>query len=488
LKIETQILEDHQARITVEFEPEILTAAKKRAAQKIAKQMRFPGFRPGKAPYNVVLRGVGEGAITEQAMELIVEENYPKILDETNLNPYGPGSLEKIVSIEPPICKFMIPLAAEVTLGDYRSLRFPYEVPVVSEEDVDKVIQNLRERRSTRQPVERPIQLTDDVSVVLSATTKNPAEGEEANFLKERVQTVIVREIDETNPYEWPFAGFSINLLGSTIGDEKAIEYTYPEDYIYDVYRGKQVEFKVKVEGIKEQVLPELNDEFAKSVGDFADVAALRAQIRENLETQKTSQSEDEYNETIIGALVEQTSAKFCPQMLDNEIHTIIDEVSVRMEQRGTDLETYLKSQNKTIESYHEDIKPSAIMRLKRTLALMELAKQEKVRVSQEAVSRETAQTLTRLGENASKKEMRQLSSQDFITHLVRDISSNLLIQQTMGLLRSIAKGENTLPAEPPPDAAAPLGGDPTPEAETPLEAENAPTADLPEAADSPTV
>ena len=117
LKIETNYLEDHQAQLKVEFDAEQLNDAKQRAARKIARQTKIPGFRPGKAPYGIVLRTVGEAAILEEAMEILIDDQYPKIIEESKIKPYGPGQLENVVSFDPPIFEFKVPLDAEVTLG-----------------------------------------------------------------------------------------------------------------------------------------------------------------------------------------------------------------------------------------------------------------------------------------------------------------------------------------------------------------------------------
>jgi len=158
LNIDVERREDHQAKLTVEVDPSTFDAAKQRAARHISQHTKIPGFRPGKAPYPVVLRLVGEEAIIEEAVELLVKEIYPKALDEAGVEPYGPGSLENLKSTNPPIFEFLVPLKAEVELGDYESVRQPYELAEVPEKDVDTLLNNLREQHATIEPVERTVQ------------------------------------------------------------------------------------------------------------------------------------------------------------------------------------------------------------------------------------------------------------------------------------------------------------------------------------------
>ncbi len=123
MKIDTVQQDDHQIKLTVEVEPETLEGAKKKAGKKISGKVKVPGFRPGKAPYSVVLRQVGEAAILEEALDILLQDIYPSIIEEAKIEPYGPGSLQNVVTMEPPTFEFMVPLAPEVELGDYRALR-----------------------------------------------------------------------------------------------------------------------------------------------------------------------------------------------------------------------------------------------------------------------------------------------------------------------------------------------------------------------------
>ncbi len=209
LKIEKQITEDHQARLTVELEPQNLEEAKHRAARKISQKVKIPGFRPGKAPYPVVLRTVGEASILDEAMDILVNEKYPKIIEESGIQPYGPGTLENIQKLDPPTLEFLVPLEAEVTLSDYHKIRFPYELKSVTDEEVDHTIEELQDRMAILEPVDRPAQEADQVFVHLSAERKEVKEGQSLTLIKDREVPVTIDPADQDNSKEWPFPGFS---------------------------------------------------------------------------------------------------------------------------------------------------------------------------------------------------------------------------------------------------------------------------------------
>ena len=139
MKIETQPRDDHQITIIAEFDLETLERFKHRAARKLSNQVRIPGFRPGKAPYDLILRTVGEPAVVEEAVEMLVDDQYPEVLKEASIEPSGSGSLEEVVNLDPPTFKFIVPLRPEVTLGDYRALRKPYSPEAVEDADIDRV-------------------------------------------------------------------------------------------------------------------------------------------------------------------------------------------------------------------------------------------------------------------------------------------------------------------------------------------------------------
>jgi len=133
LKIETETRDDHQIRVIAELEGNVLDQYRAQAARKISRETKIPGFRPGKAPIGVIRRMVGDEALTQEAVELLVDAIYPEVLKEADLHPSYPGQLDEVVSLDPPKIAFIIPLIPEVTLGDYRAVRKDYNLEPVSE-------------------------------------------------------------------------------------------------------------------------------------------------------------------------------------------------------------------------------------------------------------------------------------------------------------------------------------------------------------------
>jgi len=442
LNIETTTLEDHQVKLTVEIEAESLEQAKRRAARQISKHTKIPGFRPGKAPYNIILRHVGEEAVLEEGLELLVKDLYPKIIEQAEIRPQGPGKFKNIASMDPLKLEFIVPLAAEVELGDYHSIRFPYELKTVSDDEVDRVLENLRDRQAIEEPVDRPAQESDHIYLKLSAERSNVSEGEKATLINQQSYSVIIPPADKDANGEWPFPGFNRELIGLSSEDQKTIQYTFPEDSGFESLRGVPAKFSVLIEDVKSRTLPELNDEFAQSVGEYDTLEDLRQDARQTLEKQALEAYNDEYNEKIIAVVLEGATIKYPPQMLEEEIDEVIHQLEHRLQDQNMDLETYMKTQNLDEEGLREEVKPVAENRLSRSLTLLEVAKSEDIQVEKDDLQAETERTLGAMASYMNESDFRKLSDKGLVSNLVGNIMAEMRIERTLERLRAIAKGE----------------------------------------------
>ena len=437
MKIDTQFLEDHQVKLTVEVEAQQMEEMKRRAANKLSRRVKIPGFRPGKAPYPVILRTVGEEAIAEEALEMLVEDIYPKVIEESKVEPYGPGKLEKVASTEPLTLEFVVPLDAQVTLGDYKLMRKPYEPKLISEQDVDDAIKELQDRQALIEPVERPAQEGDVVTVKLSGTRKDAVENKV--LLAERSVPVIIRSGDKD---EWLFDGFSKNFVGLSAGAEGVIVHNYPADDENKELQGVPAEFRYSVENVKSRTLPEVDDEFAKSLGDFETVTALRENVRTALETQSKAAYNETYDNEIIEQTVEKTQFVYPPQMLENEVDQAIKDLENRLNQQGLDMDIYLKSRNKDIEALKEELKPVAEKRLKRGLVLFELGKAEDIQIKKEELETEAVNTLSYLQRSLPERDARRLTNRNVRDNVLSNVMVEMMTRRTIERLRDIFSGK----------------------------------------------
>lgn len=445
MKIETNILETHEAKLTVSVEPENFEESKKRAARQLAKKYKIPGFRPGKAPYTVVQKHLGDGAITEQAISILIDEVYPEAIKEANIQPYGPGSIEEMPSLDPPTFEFLIPLSPDVTLPDYRAIRIDFTQKQVEDQDVEQVIQNLRESQAAIAAVTRPIEESDMVYIVLSGERKGETDPEKKVLLEERRYPVIIEKEDNQEETEYPFPGFSRKLIGLKPGDQKKLQHKFSDDYEFEDLRGVTGIYQVKIEEVKGRSLPEVNDEFAKSVGNYENLEALHQEIQQSLAEQFETDQINQYNDQIIDQLVEQATIKYPPQMLEDEINDFIHDLEHQLSHQGITIDIYLKSRGIEMESLRKEVKDNAEARMKRGLILMEVSRSESISVPPQKIEERVSQTLTDVASYYSDEEAKRLSTGDNLQHLVNRIATDEIINRTMERLRDIAMGKEIL-------------------------------------------
>lgn len=443
MNIEQQTLENHQVKLTVQVEPSRLEEAKHRAARQISQQKKIPGFRPGKAPYPIILRTIGEEVILEEALDILVKDIYPKVIEESKIKPYGPGSLENMPKLDPPTFEFIVPLEPEVILGDYKKIRIPYKLKPITKKDINKVLEDLRERQVVLEPSDQPAKEGDQVYIKLSIKRVQPAEGEIPSLVNDRRMPVVISSTKVENKSEWPFPGFSQKLLGLPKEKEEVFLYTYPEDSNFKELRGKNTEVQVYVEEIKKRILPELTDEFAQTVGDqYENLTSLIDDIRKTLEKQAKEDYDNNYNDKILQEMLKETVIKYPPQMLDREIDLYLQQLENRLAQQKLDMDTYLKMLKIDAEALRTETKPLAEERLKRTLLLLEIAKAENIHVENSELESESMRTLDELGRMMPAEKARKTLTNEFVRGMIGNIGADLLVQHTWSYLQSIARGE----------------------------------------------
>ncbi len=455
MKIETESRDDHQIKLIVELEQELLERKMHKAARHISEHNKFPGFRPGKAPYEVVLRTAGEERVKQDAIEMLVDEIYPEALKEQDIEPGAVGTLEEIISTDPPKFSFIIPLKPSVELGEYQSVRISYEYPGVSDDDVNTAIDRFRNSYSTFEPVDRPADVDDVLSFTYSAFSVT-SEGEEPVFENRPLQIRILKD-DETREAEYPFNGFSKNFLGAKEGNEKDLEYTYPEDYSRQDIKGKKIHYHLKIDSVKKVVLPEITEEFIKNFGEFESIDAFKAEITKQLDANNMADYDYQFYKQVIDKIKESAKIKYPPQFLDEEKEEVLKSIEHDLSHQNMDLQSYLKIRQSTVEDFMEkEVTPSAIERLERSLILNEISKAEKIELTDEDMQASYTETLN---EMAGSKEFEKLTKKkpqkELINAIAMEAASRAMNRRVFELLKKIASGEAESPKDEIIEAAA---------------------------------
>ena len=437
MKIEKQDLGDRQVQLTVEVPDEQLNAALQSAARRMSNQAKIAGFRPGRAPYKLIVQRYGEEAVFDEALDTLGQEVYRRALDESTLEPFAPGALNEIVSRQPLTLRYTVPLAPEVELGAYRDIRITPVAPDVTDDAVDLMVEALRQRRAMMETVQRPAADSDVIILDVAGRLELPLENGEASLLDEKAVSVLVEE--RTN---WPTPGIAAHLRGMSAGDEKDVEHTFPDDYSPKVLRARRVTFHLHCVEVRSRTLPEVSDELAREMGDFSDVMDLKLKIRKELMQQAVREAASAYAQQAIDALVGGANFQYPPIMVRDELDQLIRDLDRRLQGQRLTLADYLKIEKKTEEEVRQELEPRAIERVKRALALGKLAEVEDLEVDQTEVDGELERlTLVLASKDAVRKAFDNPSGR-------RTLALDLLTEKVIRRLVAFARGEAETPTQ----------------------------------------
>ena len=372
--------ENSQVEIALEATREEFDAALKKAFNKNKNKFQVPGFRKGKVPYQLVIKYYGEGVLYEDAIEEVVNPAYIEAIKENDIQVVSRPELD-VQSIDENGMKYTLTVTVkpEVTLGKYEGVEVPFYQNEVTDETVDEEIERMRKRNSSLEVVEgRPVQEGDTVVIDYEGFKDGVAfeGGKGENYsLKIGSKTFI--------------PGFEDQVIGHNVDEEFAIDVTFPEDYHSEELKGAAVTFNVKIHNIKEEKIPELDDEFVKDVSEFDTLDELKADIRKNQTEAAEKAAKDRFENDVVKAVVENATLEVPSVMIDNEIENMVQDQAMRMSQQGIELDMYLKYTGQTMDQFREGMKPMAETRVKSMLVLEAVSKEIKMEATEEDLEEE---------------------------------------------------------------------------------------------------
>ncbi len=380
-----QITKTEKEKSTVELKVEIpwadIQPAIAKAVKKISEQVDIAGFRKGQAPYDVIAKKVGEMTVLQEAASFVVQDTLPKVIKQEALETVGQPSIniDKLAVDNPLVYSAIVPIMPEVTIGDLSKIKAEREKSEVDEEEVNKVIENLRAMRAKEVLVNREAQNGDKLEINFNVFLDSiPVDGGQAEKYP--------LQLGEGSM----IPGFEEQVVGMKAGEEKEFALTFPKDYHNKQLGGKEADFKIKVEAVYERELPELNKALAAEIGDFDSVEALKDSIETNLLEEKKQQIENAFEKAVVEGLVEQTTYGDIPEnMLNQETNQMMQELENNLAQQGLKFEDYLVHLKKDRPQLKLDFAPDAMKRIQSALAIRALAKKEDISATEEEVNAE---------------------------------------------------------------------------------------------------
>ncbi len=375
-----------RVRVEVEVPSEDVQRGINRAARSLAREMRLPGFRKGKAPPSLVIQRLGFEAVLEEAIRDSLPEWYERALLGSGISPVGDPSVEMVSTPhelgESLGFKFEIGVRPTAVLGQYRELEVGKAEPEVPEEIIDREIDRIRESFARLEPVERPAAEGDSLLIDFEGFVDDrPFQGGNA--------TDYLLEIGAGRLIE----GFERQLIGASAGEEHRVEVSFPDDYQAEELAGADAVFDVRVKEVRQKILPELDDDFASEASEFDSLDELRADIEERLLEAVAQRIEQDFRVAAIDAAVETATLELPDELVSARATERLERLERQLASRGMDPSAYFQMQGKSREELIEETKPDAALELTREAVLAAIAEAESIEVTEEEMLEGLAHT-----------------------------------------------------------------------------------------------
>lgn len=382
MTVKWEKLEGSEGKLTFEVSTERFKEATDQAFKKVVKSVQAPGFRKGKMPRKMFDKMYGEEALYNDAIDIVLPEAYSKAVEEADIEPIAAPEIdiEKLEKGEPVVFTAVVALKPEVKLGDYKGLEVNRQSTEVTDEEVDAQIEQRREGLAEMVVKEDGAVEDGDTATIDFAGYANGEAfegGTSENYDLEIGSGSFI-------------PGFEEQVVGMKIGEEKEVEVTFPEEYHAAELAGQPATFKVKVNEIKTKEVPELDDELAKELDEnVSSVEELRASVKNELAEVKKNDSETALRDDLVEQAASNAEMEIPDAMIESEIDRMMQDFEQRLQMQGMNLDLYFQFSGQDEEQLREQMKDDALSRVRVSLTLEAIGKEENVEVSEEEVNAE---------------------------------------------------------------------------------------------------
>ena len=367
----------------VEFTSKDFEPARLKALTRLARDVKIPGFRNGKAPANVVEQHVDPNQLAMQTLDVMVREAIPKIYTEANVQPISAPNVDivKFVPGEMAEVKITSDIMPEVKLPDYKKLKAKYDAPKVEAKDVDDVLNRIAESYAEGKAVKRAAKLDDEVIIDFVGKKDDVAfDGGSAKDYKLKLGSGQF------------IPGFEDGIVGHEPGDKFDLKLKFPKEYHSKDLAGASVVFEVLLKQVNEIETPKIDDELAKKTGAFPTLKELKADIKKNLEVQGKQRADEAFKDALLDELVKGSKTEAPEALVEDQANLIREDILRNLQARGTTLEDYLKHSKQTKESWEKDVKEAAKNRVIGHIVVAKLGEELKITVTDKEVEQQVAE------------------------------------------------------------------------------------------------
>lgn len=383
MKVTTKNLSDTKVELTVSLDKNDLKEARKKAVERLAKDVKVEGFRAGKAPLDLAEKIMNPNEVSSLAIDIAVRtsipeafkkaEKSPLVIPEVNVTKYVPDEMAEYTATAD--------ILPDVKLSDYKNLKVKKEKTEASEKDINEILENIRNAYAEKKTAKKPAENGDEV--IIDFVGKKDGKAFDGGTAKDYHLTLGSNQFIQ---------GFEEGIVGHSSGDKFDLNLTFPKDYFNKDLAGKKTVFEVLLKQVNEIKKPELDAELAKKCGPFKSIDELKKDIKKNVEAQNEAKATDKFKDELVEKLVEKSKVSAPEILIKDQLRLIKDDFERNAKNRGQSLDDYIKSGGETFEKWEKEIEKIAEKRVKASLVLQVLAMQEKISASDEDVDAKIAE------------------------------------------------------------------------------------------------
>lgn len=378
MSVQVENLEKNTAKLTIEVPAEKFEEAVQHSYNKNKGKFNIPGFRKGKAPFNMIKKMYGVGVFYEDAVDEVIDTSYPDAAKESGLEIVSRPSIsiEEIEEGKAFVYTAVVAVKPEVTLGEYKGVEVQKTKSEVTEEDIETEIKRAREKNSRLITVEdRGIEDGDQVTIDFDGSVDG-----------KRFEGGKAEDYPLTIGSHTFIDNFEEQLIGKTTGEECEVNVTFPAEYHVEELKNKPAVFKVKVKEIQRKELPEANDDFASEVSDFDTMEEYKKDLTEKLQAEKIEAAKTADEDKVVAKVIENATMEIPDQMVEEQVNGMVNDYARRLESQGISFKQYVEITGMTAEKIGEQMKPQAIKRIQTRLVLEAVVKAENIQADDAAV------------------------------------------------------------------------------------------------------
>lgn len=426
MSVQVENLEKNTAKLTIEVPAEKFEEAVQHSYNKNKGKFNIPGFRKGKAPFNMIKKMYGVGVFYEDAVDEVIDASYPDAAKESGLDIVSRPSIsiEEIEEGKAFVYTAVVAVKPEVTLGEYKGVEVQKTKSEVTEEDIETEIKRAREKNSRLITVEdRGIEDGDQVTIDFDGSVDG-----------KRFEGGKAEDYPLTIGSHTFIDNFEEQLIGKTTGEECEVNVTFPAEYHVEELKNKPAVFKVKVKEIQRKELPEANDDFASEVSDFDTMEEYKKDLTEKLQAEKIEAAKTADEDKVVAKVIENATMEIPDQMVEEQVNGMVNDYARRLESQGISFKQYVEITGMTAEKIGEQMKPQAIKRIQTRLVLEAIVKAENIQADDAAVEEQ----FDKMAEDfkMDKEQIKGMFGEEQIAQLKEDLA----VQKAIDFLVAEAK------------------------------------------------